>query len=154
MTAKPHLNRDHVRHLLGQMLPQLTLESSQASVSVRALSMNRLVLYIYPRTGVPGQEPLDGWDAIPGARENLKKTKKDSLYNVLNRSISPSMTSRPPAEEKERIRRSTNSAGTSSIFFTPAFVSTNLICSPRLTSRVLGANVMTPSVSSRWTALR
>ena len=26
------------------------------------------VVYIYPRTGVPGQAALDGWDAIPGAR--------------------------------------------------------------------------------------
>jgi peroxiredoxin len=26
------------------------------------------VVYIYPRTGVPGQAPPDGWDAIPGAR--------------------------------------------------------------------------------------
>jgi peroxiredoxin len=29
----------------------------------------RAVVYIYPRTGVPGQPPLsDDWDAIPGAR--------------------------------------------------------------------------------------
>ena len=26
------------------------------------------MVYIYPRTGVPGQPPPDGWDAIPGAR--------------------------------------------------------------------------------------
>jgi peroxiredoxin len=55
-------------HLLGQMLPQLTLESSQGSVSVRALSMNRLVLYIYPRTGHPDNPVGPDWDAIPGAR--------------------------------------------------------------------------------------
>ena len=55
-------------HLLGQMLPQLTLESSQGPVSMRALSMNRLVLYIYPRTGHPERPPVPGWDDIPGAR--------------------------------------------------------------------------------------
>src|SRR5580765_1349669 len=55
-------------HLLGQMLPQLTLESSQGPVSMRELSRERLVLYIYPRTGRPGRPPADGWDAIPGAR--------------------------------------------------------------------------------------
>ena len=55
-------------HLLGQMLPQLTLESSRGSVSVRALSMNRLVLYIYPRTGHPDTPAGPEWDAIPGAR--------------------------------------------------------------------------------------
>ena len=26
------------------------------------------MLYIYPRTGVPGEPNPDGWDAIPGAR--------------------------------------------------------------------------------------
>ena len=28
----------------------------------------RLVAYLYPRTGVPGEPSPDGWDAIPGAR--------------------------------------------------------------------------------------
>jgi peroxiredoxin len=55
-------------HLLGQMLPQLTLDSSQGPVSMRALSMERLVLYIYPRSGRPGVPLLPGWDEIPGAR--------------------------------------------------------------------------------------
>ena len=27
-----------------------------------------MVLYIYPRTGVPGVDPPPGWDDIPGAR--------------------------------------------------------------------------------------
>jgi peroxiredoxin len=55
-------------HLLGQMLPQLTLDSSQGPVSMRALSMERLVLYIYPRAGRPGSPTPPAWDAIPGAR--------------------------------------------------------------------------------------
>ena len=55
-------------HLLGQMLPQLTLESSQGPVSLRALSMDRLVLYVYPRTGRPDTPAGTEWDAIPGAR--------------------------------------------------------------------------------------
>jgi peroxiredoxin len=55
-------------HLLGTMLPQLTLESSQGPVSLRELGRDRLVLYVYPRTGRPGREPPPGWDDIPGAR--------------------------------------------------------------------------------------
>lgn len=55
-------------HLLGRMLPQLTLESSQGPVSLRELSVDRLVLYVYPRAGRPGVEQIEGWDAIPGAR--------------------------------------------------------------------------------------
>jgi peroxiredoxin len=55
-------------HLLGTMLPQLTLESSQERVSLRKLGQELLVLYIYPRTGRPGRPMAPGWDDIPGAR--------------------------------------------------------------------------------------
>ncbi len=55
-------------HLFGLMLPQLTLESTQGPVSLRALSLERLVLYVYPRTGRPGEPAGSEWDAIPGAR--------------------------------------------------------------------------------------
>jgi peroxiredoxin len=50
------------------MLPQLTLESSVGPVSLRALSQELLVLYVYPRAGRPGVPQLAGWDEIPGAR--------------------------------------------------------------------------------------
>jgi peroxiredoxin len=55
-------------HLLGKMVPQLTLESSQGPVSLRQLSMDRLVLYVYPRAGRPDRQTPPGWDEIPGAR--------------------------------------------------------------------------------------
>ena len=55
-------------HLPGTMLPQLTLESSQGPVSLRELSLERLVLYVSPRPGRPGEPTPPEWDAIPGAR--------------------------------------------------------------------------------------
>jgi peroxiredoxin len=55
-------------HLVGLMLPNLTLESSAGAVSLRELGLERLVLYVYPRTGRPGEPSPPGWDAIPGAR--------------------------------------------------------------------------------------
>ena len=55
-------------HLLGTMLPQLTLDSSQGPVSLRELSRDRLVLYVYPRTGRLDRPVPESWDAIPGAR--------------------------------------------------------------------------------------
>lgn len=55
-------------HLFGLMLPQLTLDSTQGPISLRALSLERLVLYVYPRTGRPGEPTPAEWDAIPGAR--------------------------------------------------------------------------------------
>ena len=49
-------------------LPPLPLAATDGSrVDLSKLS-GRTVVYIYPRTGVPGQAPPDGWDAIPGAR--------------------------------------------------------------------------------------
>ena len=51
-------------HLAGLELPDLELESSQGAVNVRDLD----VLYVYPRTGRPGETPLAGWDETPGAR--------------------------------------------------------------------------------------
>lgn len=55
-------------HLLGAPLPDLVLDSSQGPVDVAELAAERLVLYVYPRTGIPGRPTPDGWDAIPGAR--------------------------------------------------------------------------------------
>jgi peroxiredoxin len=51
-------------HLTGMELPHLTLDSSQGPVDVADLD----VLYVYPRTGMPGEPSLPGWDQIPGAR--------------------------------------------------------------------------------------
>jgi peroxiredoxin len=56
------------RHLAGLKLPSLSLPATDGStVNLSALA-GRTVVYIYPRTGVPGESPPDGWDAIPGAR--------------------------------------------------------------------------------------
>jgi peroxiredoxin len=55
-------------HLPGLELPDLTLESSQGPVNLAELARDRLVLYVYPRTGRPGRPLAPGWDEIPGAR--------------------------------------------------------------------------------------
>jgi len=56
------------RHLAGMKLPDLALAAtSGGAVNLSRLS-GRTVLYIYPRTGVPGADLPPGWDDIPGAR--------------------------------------------------------------------------------------
>ena len=55
-------------HLLGLPIPSLTLDSSQGPVSLRQLAIDLAVLFVYPRTGIPGRATPYGWDAIPGAR--------------------------------------------------------------------------------------
>jgi peroxiredoxin len=37
-------------------------------VNLAEAAAGTLVLYVYPRTGVPGQPSPEGWDEIPGAR--------------------------------------------------------------------------------------
>jgi peroxiredoxin len=51
-------------HLTGMTLPALVLDSSLGPVDVSQFD----VLYVYPRSGKPGEPSLPGWDAIPGAR--------------------------------------------------------------------------------------
>jgi peroxiredoxin len=56
------------RHLVGVNLPDLILPATDGV----PVNLSRLkgctVVYVYPRTGVPGLDPPDGWDQIPGAR--------------------------------------------------------------------------------------
>lgn len=71
-------------HLPGAALPSLPLPASAEAEAVPAarreelrargeldlapLAASTLVVYVYPRTGVPGVPLPDGWDDIPGAR--------------------------------------------------------------------------------------
>jgi peroxiredoxin len=55
-------------HLTGLTLPSLPLAATDGSEIDLSALKGRTVVYIYPRSGRPGVEPPDGWDAIPGAR--------------------------------------------------------------------------------------
>jgi len=56
-------------HLPGLRMPALRLPATTGEpVDVGAAGDPRVVLYVYPRTGVPGEPLPTGWDAIPGAR--------------------------------------------------------------------------------------
>ncbi len=59
-------------HLVGTKMPPLALASTRGGtmrVDIAPEGCERLVLYAYPRTGRPGEEPLaPNWDRIPGAR--------------------------------------------------------------------------------------
>jgi peroxiredoxin len=56
------------RHLTGMRLPDIALAATSGPAVNLSKLAGRTVLYIYPRTGVPGVALPDGWDAIPGAR--------------------------------------------------------------------------------------
>jgi peroxiredoxin/DNA-binding transcriptional MerR regulator len=56
-------------HLIGLNLPGLSFPASDGSmVNLTEVSAERWVLFIYPTTGVPGEDLPRGWDEIPGAR--------------------------------------------------------------------------------------
>jgi peroxiredoxin len=57
-------------HLIGAVLPRVPLPSTDGdTVDLAERSSGRpLVVFAYPRTGRPGEDPLPGWDDVPGAR--------------------------------------------------------------------------------------
>lgn len=56
------------RHLPGLRLPDMPLPATNGAMVNLARLAGRSVVYLYPRTGRPGQPLPTGWDAIPGAR--------------------------------------------------------------------------------------
>ena len=56
-------------HLLGTDVPAVQLPATTGQkVDLAVASQRLLVVYIYPRTGKPGEPSPPGWDDIPGAR--------------------------------------------------------------------------------------
>ena len=56
-------------HLPGSEVPAVVLPSTLGGeLDLAAAARERLVVYVYPRTGTPGEPSPDGWDDIPGAR--------------------------------------------------------------------------------------
>jgi len=56
------------RHLTGATLPDIALAATDGAQVNLAKLKGRIVVYIYPRTGRPGQALPTGWNKIPGAR--------------------------------------------------------------------------------------
>jgi peroxiredoxin len=56
-------------HLTGMSIPTVRLMSTLGfEVDLANAAQQRLVVYVYPRTGKPGEPLPEGWDAYPGAR--------------------------------------------------------------------------------------
>ncbi len=56
------------RHLPGLVWPDLALLASDGTSVNLSGRRGRTIVYVYPRTGRPGEALPTGWDAIPGAR--------------------------------------------------------------------------------------
>ena len=83
------------RHLTGMRLPDIALAATDGRQVNLSKLPGRTVVYVYPRTGRPGQALPTGWDAIPGARgctpqscgfrdhfAELKRLGIDALYGL------------------------------------------------------------------------
>jgi len=55
-------------HLVGMLVPSLPLPATDGTTVDLSSLPGRVVVYAYPRTGIPGVENPPGWDLIPGAR--------------------------------------------------------------------------------------
>ena len=55
-------------HLAGMRVPSLPLPATDGTMVDLSSLPGRVVVYAYPRTGIPGVENPPGWDLIPGAR--------------------------------------------------------------------------------------
>ena len=56
-------------HLKGATIPSVVLQGTDGKPADLSKVKGRVVVFAYPRTGVPGQASLvDDWDMIPGAR--------------------------------------------------------------------------------------
>jgi peroxiredoxin len=55
-------------HLFGARVPDIALAATDGTDVVLARLAGRTVVFSYPKTGRPGTEMPEGWDAIPGAR--------------------------------------------------------------------------------------
>lgn len=56
-------------HLTGATVPAVALPSTLGGeLDLAEAARERLVVYVYPRTGTPGEPSPEGWDDIPGAR--------------------------------------------------------------------------------------
>jgi peroxiredoxin len=56
------------QHLLGLQLPSISLMSTTGGAVDLAQLPGITVVYCYPRAGIPGEIPPEGWESIPGAR--------------------------------------------------------------------------------------
>jgi peroxiredoxin len=55
-------------HLAGMQMPSVNLSATDGTTVDLSSMPGRVVIYVYPRTGIPGIDNPPGWDLIPGAR--------------------------------------------------------------------------------------
>ena len=92
-------------HLPGRPVPELPLPSTLgAQLNLGEATRKLTVVYIYPRTGVPGEPLPTGWDEIPGARGCTPQSCafRDHVLEFAAYGASVvGLSAQPPAEQRE-----------------------------------------------------
>jgi peroxiredoxin len=96
-------------HLTGMALPEVRLASTLGgSTNLAEAARERLVVYVYPRTGTPGEPLPAGWDDIPGARGCTPQScaYRDSLaeFSSLGATVI-GISAQSPEEQREFAER-------------------------------------------------
>ena len=67
------------RHLFCMSIPSVPLRATDGgTVDLSALA-GLVVVYAYPRTGIPGVENPKGWDLIPGRGDVLRSRARFAI---------------------------------------------------------------------------
>jgi peroxiredoxin len=98
------------RHLTGLAVAGIPLAATDGTKVSLDKVPGRVVVFAYPRTGVPGQVSLvDGWDMIPGARGCTPQT---CAFRDLHRELTAAgaarvfgLSTQDPAYQREAVER-------------------------------------------------
>ncbi|HZE97530.1 MAG TPA: peroxiredoxin [Planctomycetota bacterium] len=98
-------------HLMGMTLPALALPSTAGrEVGLVEASQGTTVFFFYPRTGRPGVEIPESWNAIPGARGCTPHScgYRDRFDDFRQRRIAVyGVSSQEPEYQRELVQRTT-----------------------------------------------
>jgi peroxiredoxin len=96
-------------HLQGAAVPSVVLPSTLGGLlDLRDASRDLLAVYVYPRTGRPGEPLPAGWDEIPGARGCTPQSCafRDHVSDLAAHGASLiGISAQSPAEQLEFARR-------------------------------------------------
>jgi peroxiredoxin len=96
-------------HLAGMAVPSIRIPATVGGeLDLSEAATGRLVAYVYPRTGVPGEPLIEGWDDIPGARGCTPQScaYRDAVTEFERLGVSlVGISAQTPAEQREFAER-------------------------------------------------
>lgn len=95
--------------MCGLRLPSVALPSTAGGQVDLSVLPGRVVVYAYPRTGVPDKPNPDGWDEIPGARGCTPQSCafRDHFVELKSRGVAAvyGLSTQDTAYQREAVQR-------------------------------------------------